>query len=207
MKKYIKRNYLIIIILFFLSNELLSQTINFEKKTIAEINTYEKQKKSILIDTIEFGILRNPHFDLFDLIQTKALIYNRTEDDFEPQLHVWYHLEKGSDKIKGIQYNWGLYNPSFNPSKEKKKLKSLAKKEKVFQKKYNTLKKEIQNKLGEPIKTKVIADNKNSYIENVFWEDEEKIVGLSIKFSRKLKEIPGIGIMADFRIGVMITYK
>ncbi len=56
MKKKIKWNYLIIIILSFLSNKLLSQTIDFEKKTIAEINTYEKQKKSVLIDTIEFGI-------------------------------------------------------------------------------------------------------------------------------------------------------
>lgn len=205
-EKYLKG--IIFITLVLISNSILGQGINFKKLSTSEIEVYEKEQNSTLKDTLaDFGILKNPHFDLESLVQTKVLIYKRNEDDFDPQLHIWYHFDKEWNKLKAKKYHWGLYNPSFNPSKNKRWLKKLAKKEKIFKIKYDSLKAKLESELGEPSKKKTIADNNNSFVENIFWEDDEKIVGLSMSFSRKLREIPGIGIFAKFRIEVMVTYK
>lgn len=189
------------------SNLLIGQSINFERLKISEIEAYEKTQNSTPKDTVKFGILKNPHKDLETLIDTKAFIFRRNEDKFNPQLHVWYYFVEDSEKIQAKCYNWGLYNPAFNPSKNEKLLIKLSKKEEIFVKKYSGLEKELNELLGEPFKKETIADNDSRFVEVVFWEDESKIVELSINFERKLNKIPGIGIFANFQIEVMITYK
>ncbi len=120
---------------------------------------------------------------------------------------MWYYFVADSEKIQAKCYNWGLYNPAFNPSKNEKLLIKLSKKEEIFVKKYSGLEKELNELLGEPFKKETIADNDSRFVEVVFWEDESKIVELSINFERKLNKIQGIGIFANFQIEVMITYK
>lgn len=184
------------------------QIIDFQKRSISNVKEYEEKFNSIIVDTVEdFGILKKPHINVKKLIQTQALIYKRSEDNFDPQLHIWYYYDHKKNNNKGILYNWGLYNPGFNPSKNTERIKKLSKKEKVFQIKFADLEKEIHQQLGEPIKQRVLADNKKYYTEEIFWEDETKIVGLSMNFYRKIEEIPGIGIFAKYSIQVMITYK
>ncbi len=192
----------------FIPNIISSQNINYEKIIISELESYENNQNSILTDTIEeYGILKNPHIDINTLVQTKVFIFKRIKDEFEPQLHVWYYFDKKTNENKGINYNWGLFNPSFNPSKNKAKLIELSKKEIVFKDKYKSLKEKLILDLGQPIKSETISDNEYIFIEENFWKDDTKIVDLSIEFNRKLKEISGIGIMGDFRINIMITYK
>ncbi len=206
-----KKRILILLISGFIITGFTSMNgrlINFDATTIEDMILQEKKQGGIAIDTIKnFGILKNPHNDIYTLIQTEAYIYKRIYDDFDPQLHVWYHFDKETKKIKGIRCNWGLYNPSFNPRKEKDRLIELSKKEKIFKRKYKSLKKELIGSYGKPIKSKTIKDDKYGLIENIFWEDEEKIIGLSIKFERKLKEIPGVGVLGDYKIEIMMTNK
>lgn len=198
----------IFIVSLFVSNLILGQKIDFNKISVTLLKEYEKVENSTLKDTIDdFGILKNPHFDLGTLVSTKTLIFKRNNDEFDPQLHVWYHFDKDWGELKGKRYHWGLYNPKFNAKGNEKWLKKLSKNEKGFKQKYNSLEQSLKSELGEPIKKKTIADNENKFIENMFWEDNEKIVGLAISFDRKIKEIPGIGIFAKFKIEVMITYK
>ncbi len=195
-------------LLICLSIQLLGQTIDWEKKSKEEVVQFEKLQDSNLVDSIaSYGILKNPHIDLETLTSTKVLIFKRGDDGFNPPLHVWYHFDKESEELKGVNYYWGLYNPSFNSSKNKPLLKKLTKKEKDFKRKYKELEKELNAKWGTPIKNKKIADNNVKYVENIFWEDDEKIVKLAIKFFRKLVDRPRIGILADFKIEVMVTYK
>jgi len=204
--RYLKS--IIYIAAILVSSSIMGQKINFEIKNILEIDAYERNQNSTLNDTLDdFGILKNPHFDIETLVQTRTFIYKRNDDDFDPQLHVWYHFDKEWNNLKGKRYHWGLYNPSFNPSENKERLKKLSKNEKRFKAKYILLEAKLKSELGEPINKETIADNENSLVENMFWEDDEKIVGLSMSFSRKLKEIPMIGIFAKFRIEIMITYK
>lgn len=166
--------------------------------------TYESSQISTLTDSIKsFGILKNPQNDIYTLTQTKVFIYKRKNDSFIPQLHVWYHFDLDNKAIKGIRYNWGLLNPSFNPSKEESLLKDLTTHEKEFIEKYNSLESELRDKFGKPIKTNTIVDNTDKLIKEIFWEDNQKIVGLSIRFTRKIKRVD----MADFEIVVMVTYK
>lgn len=194
--------------LFLFNNIVFCQEIQTGKKSKLEMFDFESKQIGVLTDTIKnFGILRNPHNDLYTLDQTRVYIFKRVKDDFDPQLHVWYHFDTASVELKAIRYNWGLYNPSFNPSKNKNYLDKLTKKELEFVHKYKTIKEELEKSFGKPFKSKTISDNERSYIENVFWEDSAKIIGLAIKFSRQLKGIPGIGVDGDFEIEVMITYK
>ena len=177
-------------------------------KTKAEILQYEKVNDGVLIDSIgSFGILKNPQYDIYTLVQTKVWIFKRLKDDFNPQLHMWYYFDLKTKKLKAITYNWGLFNPSFSPTLEKEKLVELTKREKEFNEKYNGLKRELTGKLGKPSKSETIANNADSFVEDVFWEDGEKIIELSIRFDRKLQEIPGFGIMSDFHISLMVTFK
>jgi len=206
MKMHLKVAVFIAIVL--ISNSVIGQKLDFGKISVNEVGVYEKIQHSTLMDTLDdFGILKNPQNDLGTLVQTKALIFKRNDDDFDPQLHVWYHYNKDWTDLKGKRYYWGLYNPSFNSKGKEKWLKELSKNEKGFKAKYKSLKKQLKSEFGKPIKKKIIADNNNKYIENMFWEDDEKIIGLSLSFDRKLKEIPRIGIFAKFKIEVMITYK
>lgn len=185
-----------------------SQEMSFDKKTKDEILSYEKINNGVFTDSIgNFGILKNPQFDIYTLVQTKVWIFKRLKDDFNPQLHVWYYFDKKTNELKAITYNWGLFNPSFNPREGKEKLIELTKREKEFKKKYNGLKKELKEKLGKPSKSETIANNSNSFVENIFWENSEKIIELSIRFDRKLQEIPGAGIISDFHISTMETFK
>jgi len=207
MEYFFLRN-LIFLLAFFLSNSIIGQVIDFNKISISEVEAYEKNQNSTPKDTLDyFGILKNPHFDLETLVPTKALIFKRNDDDFDPQLHVWYHYDKGWSELKGKRYYWGLYNPSFKAKGNEEWLKKLSENEKGFKEKNESLKKELKSELGVPSKQRIIADNENNFVENLFWEDDEKIVKLAISFDRKLNEIPGIGIFPRFKIEVMITYK
>ena len=190
------------------SNSIIGQEIDFNKIAVTEVEAYEQNQNSTFKDTLDnFGILKNPHFDIETLVQSKALIFKRNDDDFEPQLHMWYHFDKDWTELKGKRYHWGLYNPDFNSSGKEEWLNTLSENEKGFKDKYDSLEKKIKSELGEPIKKKTIADNESKFVENMFWEDDEKIVGLAIRFDRKLKKLRGVGIFAKFKIEVMITYK
>lgn len=203
------RNYFIFLLaILFGQMQCYGQTIETSKLSINDIADYEFKQNSVLKDsTISFGILKSPHNDLNSLIQTRVWLYKRPDNNFELPLHVWYHFEPETNETKGIRYQWGLYNPDFNPTENIALLTQLTKKEKAFRKKYDSLRKTLENRFGKPMKSEVISDHAVSYIENIFWEDDEKIIGLSIKFNRQLKEIPGIGVIGDFNIAVMITFK
>ncbi len=81
--------------------------------------------------------------------------------------------------------------------------------DRMYTKPNTTLKSNQINKTfnWNPIKEKTIRDDKEVLIQNFFWEDDEKIVGISIRFDRQIKEIPGIGTMADPHIVIELTWK
>jgi hypothetical protein len=208
MNKLPAKTLLILILTAMSQFDLFGQLIDFNPKTIEEMKLVEGSRASKLTDSIaEFGILKNPHFDIHTLTSTKVYIYRQLDDDFDPQLHIWYHFAKSTNEFKGLRYNWGLYNPNFNPSKEINRLKRLTKKEKEFIEKFRSLQNEIERTFGKPVKSKTIEDSKESFIEEMFWETDELIIGLSIHFNRELTEIPFVGVLGDFHIEVMITDK
>lgn len=184
------------------------QQIDFNKKSREEAFIYETQQDGELVDSLsDYGILVNPINDKFSLVKTNVLLYKRSNDNFDPQLHIWYHFSLDYKNLMGKRYNWGLYNPSFNSKKQRATLEKLQKQENAFIKKYKQLQKDIQKQFGKPAKMKTIADDASRFIENIFWENDELIIGLSIVFTRRLREIPDYGLDGDYKIEVMVTYK
>jgi hypothetical protein len=185
-----------------------SQTIVYDKEVIQDYKEFEKNNNGEYKESLDdFGILKNPHIDIYSVRPSEVEIYKRLNDDFDPQLHVWYHFDKIKKDIIGIRYNWGLYNPSFNPNKEKEYIKDLMKQETRFIKKYNEIKDELESSFGRPSQLKTIADNAETYTENMFWVIDKMIIKLLIRFDRKIIKIPGDFIINEYSIEVMITYK
>lgn len=196
-----------ILILAFVASSIITfgQDFDFNRLTVEQAIATEHNSE--LLDTVNFGILENPHIDIETLVQTKALIFKRTDDDFDPQLHIWYYFDPELKEPKGKLYNWGLFNPSFNPSKNMDLLKSYTKREKEFKRKFENIKKQLTEQFGEPTTSKTIADHKERLVQQAFWVTNKLIIGTSLEFQRKLVEIPGVGIIGEFRVQVMATYK
>lgn len=206
-----KNNTLIILllVLFLMINlNLLGQSFSFTKINVEEMIAEEEQKNSEQTKIIdEFGILVNPHFDINTTTPSKVYIYRQFDDDFDPQLHIWYHFDSVNNQLIGKRYYWGLYNPSFNPRIENNRQKKLSRKEKEYLNKYNSLQEEIKSIYGDPIKINTIADNKNRLIEEMFWETDEIIIDLTISFCRKVPQKKKTYFYGDMKIEVMITAK
>ena len=117
----------------------VGQVIDIKKKSKDSVIAFEKENNGIIKDTVDFGILINPIKDQDKIKKTKAVIYKRDLDSFEPKLHVWYHFDLDIDQLSCIRYNWGLYNPCFNAQKEKDLLSRISQSESQFKIKYRKL--------------------------------------------------------------------
>lgn len=199
----------VFIVLFLISiGEIcFAQDIQFGKLTLEQVIEYEKLQGGSLKDSGNYSMGINPLLENKLVKSFKTYIFQRTKDDFDPQLHVWYYFDRSNDSISGIRYNWGLYNPDFNPSKNRERLEELTKKEVEFSGKYRSITRDLESIFGHPKKSSTIADNKNSFVEQVFWEDQEKVIELAIRFERKLNDVSNAWQLADFRIEVMVTWK
>lgn len=158
-------------------------------------------------DTVDFSYLADPLRDNYTLVKSTAYIFERVHDDFTPRLHVWYMFSNETHKLGEVYYHWGYYNPAFDPDSNRELMEALTKKEDVFQKKYNELYTYLLARFGSTVKTDTI-DNKNKLIKSDYWETKDKIIKLSMHFSRNIIEIPGVGIAPNFfRIGVTVHFK
>ena len=187
----------------FLSNG--QEKYNFEKIDINEMYNIEAKNESIFIDSIDFGISLG-NFSSSKFVKTKTFIFKRTNDDFSPKLHVWYHIS--SDKIIAITYNWDFYNPKFNPDKNRELIFSTNKREKEYLQKYKELNKLLQGILGSPNNTNLINDSDYSFNEMTYWENSELFAHSRFRFQRTIDESPMIGLANNhFVVQMFIEYK
>src|SRR5687768_14088645 len=112
--------------LLFIAADCVAQDFNFEKRTRQDVFEYEITQKGAFKDSVNYSILVNPLLDAEIHRNSKAYIFQRTIDHFDPQLHVWYYFEPQNQTLVGIKYNWGLYNPDFSASMEKERLRFLS---------------------------------------------------------------------------------
>lgn len=187
---------------------MLSQEIDLDKRLAFSIPEYEAELGGTLNTTIpNYRILKNPQQEISEIIETKAVIYKRESDDFFPNLHVWYHFDTAEDRLLGIRYNWGFYNPTFDSNIDIIKYQALTTQEKRFKKHFKKLECEISKKLGSPTRIKDIANDPFKIIRYNYWEDSEKVIALCIWFHRQTLDLAETGIMGDYKIEVLVTYK
>jgi len=184
------------LLLFFIACS--SQEVIFQKKPLSFYKEIEKRKQSIEKGFFKFNLWKDPFSN--DVINETnyPLIYER-KSRFKPNLHTWYFYDKDSI-IKGIWYNWGLYNPVFNPKKNIKYLNDLTQNQKEFQVKFNDIKREISLKYGNPIFDEEIKNNSQRIIRKVKWEKDMLIIKLTMVFTKVILEDPVIGIDAQFNV-------
>lgn len=160
---------------------------SFQKRNAKDVFYFERLNFGEIKDTLyNYGIEGVPSKVNSGSIYTTVLIFNRKKDNFNPNLHVWYHFDKSLKDLKAVKYQWGLFNPSFNTSENLDILMKLSKQEKAFKLKYKKMQLDLIRTYGNSIKIKTISDNETIFWENIYWENKTIEVRLSLKFNRKL---------------------
>ena len=183
---------------------------NFDISTSQEMIEYEKSVGSLLKDSSDltipiFPIICNDERE-FETIETTAVIFERDSDSFYLQPHVWYYFTQDSKDLMCISYNWSLYTPSFNANKNRDLLERLVTKESDFIEKFNSLQKELTDKFGEPCEVVSNIDKPHYLERDTNWKLKDMIITLEIKFTREIKEFPGIGLQTNnFDITIYAT--
>jgi hypothetical protein len=186
----------IIIISGIFSVSCKTRTFVLNISTIDQMAQYEKSVNSIFDTCINFGILKNPDTDLSSMIDAKTYIFQRTQSSSCPNVHVWYHFDYYSNRLLGIRYSWGRYNPTFQEV-----YFSYFKGEKVTLKKYKSLKKELTRDFGEPTEVRDLSGMINRFAEETWWIRD----GYKVQFYLGYNKYNPFGFSAEFEM--QITYR
>lgn len=180
---------------------------SFQKRSAKDVFYFEKLNFGEIKDTLyNYGIEGVTSKVNSGSIYTTVFIFNRKNDNFNPNLHVWYHFDKSIKDLKAVKYQWGLFNPSFNTSENMDLLMKLSRQENAFKQKYKKLQLDLIRAYGNSIKIKTISDNETIFWENTYWENKTIEVRLSLKFNRKLIFV-GKSVIGDFNIEILTTFK
>jgi hypothetical protein len=195
----IMRKILVITLILF-TQLLFGQTkYHLTKIPVEKIAEIEKSNNGVIKDTVKFR---------FKGIQTKTFIYKRLDDDFSPQLHVWYHIDTTKNDLIGITYNWDFYNPGFNPDKNEKLIYETSKREAEYQSKYRELNKFLRKKCKSSTRVNKISDNNYSFNEMTYWENKKALIYSRIVFQRTIRKDPIIGLAPNhFAVQMVVKYK
>ncbi|GAA0880113.1 hypothetical protein GCM10009119_30830 [Algoriphagus jejuensis] len=197
-----------LLFLFVLTTVFAQETFNNARHSLPEIIKYESNFNSILGDTVDFRIQEYPSKESANSISTTSYIFDRVNDTFIPRLHVWYHFDDNAHELIGVRYSWGLYNPSFDANRNRPLLEKLASDEKSFRKKYSQIHEDRKKEFGVETRNEIIVDAEHAYIQEITWELDDKIIELSISFTREIQDFPGIGLAANqFNIEEFIRFK
>ncbi|GEM_PF-1271409 len=177
----------------FVSNQSICQErFNFSTNGTKSINEVRNFENSIKSKDKGFSYF-NPYFDEdFDTINPNilktTLIFERTNDDFFPALATWYFFDNDS-VVRGLFYNWGFYNPEFNPTLNQKILVELKNKKIDFIQKHKMVKMKIYELLGSPTSNIVSENSKIRLIEKTVWDLKNSRIILELVFDPTLVKL------------------
>lgn len=147
---------------------------NFNNLTLAEAIKVEKKLKSRDITPshlIGIGEGIYPNENSFELATPKT--YKRLDGKFE--LEIEYFYTSNDNSVKVILYQWDD-SPNSN----------IDKKHERFIKKFQTLKRQISNKLGQPTFEEINSENAtSSYRDGIQWIKEGKVNAYLFMFGNK----------------------
>ena len=191
----------LIVFWFIGANDASAQeTENFsadDPKSLKEIIAFENS-----IDSKNKGFYSfRPYFDdrfedMIPNVKPKALIFKRKDDEFFPNLHTWYFFDSDS-LVRGFYYNWGFYNPSFNPSQNRELLDEQKSRKKEYLAQYERVAQRLKQILGEPTKQAIPIKSKTALKKTSVWDQADCRTVLELHFDPRPKSLPG----TEFTIG------
>ncbi|HPM30938.1 MAG TPA: hypothetical protein PLJ60_11450 [Chryseolinea sp.] len=181
------------------------QDFLFESRSLDELRAYEKSINSEYLGFVKTQVAT----DYFPTAKEKydyyPLCFKRTNDDFFPQLGIEYFYDENDSILLATSYDWNIMNYVKNLKTDGDKFEVEKKRKKQYLKKYNDIKQGLIKKYGEP-KTVEETKSGDGYFYRLRWENESNKILVLLKFSTKLKVLPGNMKFGSYDIRVKIDY-
>ena len=177
----------------------------FERSDLQTIREYEDSIKSKKLRYVKTQVAK----DYFPTAKEKhdyyPLSFIRTNDTFFPELHIKYYYSETDSTLLATSYDWNIMDYIDNLKKDGEKFEKEKKRKKEYLAKYNSIKTEITAKYGKP--TTIEENNDGSgYFYKLRWKNESNDILVLLKFSKKLKYLPGNMKIGSYNIRVKIEY-
>ena len=130
----------------------------------------------------------------------------RADNSFTPELATWYFLNEDSIVI-GYFYNWGFYNPDFNPSKNQKLLDSQKNRLEDYQQQYKEVRANLIDLIGKDYKEITVSKSKRKYYQYCIWDTPEFRTLLEVVFDPTLTEMAGFVVGGDSHVQIKTFIK
>ncbi len=200
------RQLISILILFFIYNIGFSQhDFLFERKTLDDLRTYENSINSEYLGFLKTQVTKDYFPTAKDKHDYYPLCFKRTNDDFFPQLKIEYYYDEKDSTLLATSYDWNIMDYVKNLKTDGDKFEIEIKRKKEYLKKYSDIKQELINKCGKPT-TIEETDSGDGYFYRLRWENESNEILVLLKFSTKLKTLPGNMKIGSYAIRVKIDY-
>ena len=178
----------------------------YERTSLQDIRRYEDSIKSENLGYTKTQVAQ----DYFPTAQEGRnyypLSYIRTNDNFFPKLHLKYYYSDTDSTLLATSYDWNIMDYVDNLKKDGNKFEKEKKRKKEYLAKYNSIKTELTTKYGNP--TSIEENNDGSgYFYRLKWDNENNNILVLLKFSKKLKILPGNMKIGSYNIRVKIDYK
>ena len=201
------RTHLIVICLITLNQAYSQEIENFSAenpKHLNEIIEFEDNLGAINKGFHSFQPYFDERFeDMIPNVKPKAQIFERKSSTFIPNLHTWYFFDSDS-LVRGWYYNWGFYNPEFNPSENQELLEEQKARKDEYTIHYETIMEKLKNMLGEPTKEETLIKSKKLLVKHAIWDEKEFRTVLELRFDPTIKKIPGTKFIAGGESHIMI---
>lgn len=134
------------------------------------------------------------------------LSFVRTNDNFYPTLHIKYYYSENDSTLLASSYDWNIMDYVDNLKKDGNKFEKEKKRKKEYLAKYKSIKSELVAKYGNPSSTEETSDS-SDYFYKLMWNNDNNDILVLLKFSKKLKYLPGNMKIGSYNIRVKIDYK
>ncbi len=134
------------------------------------------------------------------------LSFIRMNDSFYPKLHVKYYYSENDSTLLASSYDWNIMDYVDNLKTDGDKFEIEKKRKKEYLAKYETIKSELIRKYGAPTSIEENSDA-SGYFYRLRWNNDGNDILVLLKFSKKLKYLPGNMKIGSYNIRVKIDYK
>lgn len=200
------KHIIILLITFgFINSSYCQNNFLFEKQSLDYLRNYEKSINSKYVGFEKTQVSE----DYFPTAKGNhdyyPLCYIRTNDTFFPELHIEYFYNEKDSTLLATSYDWNIMDYVKNLKTDGDKFDVEIKREKEYLNKYESIKKELIDKFGQP---QIIEEDKTDegYFYKLIWKNESTEILVLLKFSKKLKEFPGNMKFGSYNIRVKVDY-
>lgn len=176
-----------------------------EKQSLGLVRVYEDSIESKSIGFVKTQVGENYFPTAKEKYDYFPLCFIRTNDSFYPELHIEYFYDEIDSTLLATSYDWNIMDYVKNLKTDGDKLDKEKKRKKEYLNKYKSIKQYLVKEFGSPTSVEE-KKSKDGYFYRLRWDNESTEILVLLKFSTKLKVLPGNMKIGSFNIRVKVNY-